>query len=101
MMVFDARELGRAGMDGLEIWHYIPHRIKNRTRTVTAEREIERGLKLMMMAWLFFSSSSFFFFFVCESYERIGQIRRERDGEDREREEGGAVSYSLLIMSLS
>jgi len=23
---------GMDGMDGIEIWHYIPHRIKNRTR---------------------------------------------------------------------
>jgi hypothetical protein len=47
---------GKAGMDGLEIWHYIPHRIKNRTEQYS-RREIERGLKLMMMAWLFSFSS--------------------------------------------
>jgi hypothetical protein len=53
---------------------------QKQNKNSTAEREIERGLKLMMMAWLFF----FFFFFllfVCESYERIGQIRRRETGK--------------------
>lgn len=63
MMVFDARELGRAGMDGLEIWHYIPHRIKNRTRTVQLKGKLSEGWNLWWWHGFFFSSS--FFFFLC------------------------------------
>jgi len=54
--------MGWDGMDGLEIWHYIPHRIKNRTWNRTAAlKEFEGGLELDDGM-----ASLLFLLFVCE-----------------------------------